>query len=150
MLRQLAVEDMDAAAMVHRISFDQALPTLAGLHTPSDDRWFFRELVFPRCQLWGSFNGQELIGFIAFREAWIDQLYILPTWQGRYIGTTLLNVAQSGFDHLSLWTFQCNQSARKFYEKHGFRLVAETDGSRNEENEPDVMYSWRRNHLRQD
>lgn len=146
MLRRLAIEDMDAAAVVHRTSFDQALPTLAGLHTPAEDRWFFRERIFPTCQLWGSFSGQELVGFIAFREAWIDQLYILPTWQGRHIGTTLLNIAQSGFDRLNLWTFQRNKNARKFYEKHGFRLVAETDGSRNEENEPDVMYSWRRNH----
>jgi putative acetyltransferase len=149
MLRRLAIEDMDAAAVVHRTSFDQALPPLAGLHTPAEDRWFFRERMFPTCQLWGSFSDRELVGFIAFREDWIDQLYILPTWQGRHIGTTLLNIAQRRFDRLSLWTFQRNQTARKFYEKHGFRLVVETDGSRNEENEPDVMYSWRCNHLGQ-
>lgn len=147
MLRRLGIEEMDAVVAVHRTSFDQALPTLAGLHTAAEDRWFFRERKFPACQLWGSFSGQELVGFIAFREAWIDQLYVLPTWQGRYIGTTLLNIAQSRFDRLSLWTFQRNQNARKFYEKHGFRLVAETDGSRNEEKEPDILYSWRRNHL---
>jgi putative acetyltransferase len=105
--------------------------------------------MFPTCQLWGSFSDRELVGFIALREDWIDQLYILPTWQGRHIGTTLLNIAQRRFDRLSLWTFQRNQTARKFYEKHGFRLVVETDGSRNEDNEPDVMYSWRRNHLGQ-
>jgi Acetyltransferase (GNAT) family len=93
MLRRLAIEDMDAAAVVHRTSFDQALPPLAGLHTPAEDRWFFRERMFPTCQLWGSFSDRELVGFIALREDWIDQLYILPTWQGRHIGTTLLNIA---------------------------------------------------------
>jgi putative acetyltransferase len=149
MLRRLAIEDMDAAAVVHRTSFDQVLPTLAGLHTPAEDRWFFRERMFPTCELWGSFSDQELVGFIAFREDWIDQLYILPTWQGRHVGTALLTIAQRQFDRLSLWTFQRNQNARKFYEKHGFRPVAETDGSRNEEKEPDVLYSWRRNHLGQ-
>lgn len=45
-------------------------------------------------QLWGWSSGQELVGFIAFRDAWIDQLYVLPTWQGRQIGLTLLNVAK--------------------------------------------------------
>jgi GNAT superfamily N-acetyltransferase len=150
MLRRLAIEDMDAAAAVHRTSFDQALPTLAGLHTPAEDRWFFRERIFPACQLWGWSSGQELVGFIAFRDAWIDQLYVLPTWQGRQIGLTLLNVAKDRFAHLSLWTFQRNQTARKFYEKHGFRLVSETDGARNEEKEPDVLYSWRRDHLHQE
>jgi putative acetyltransferase len=147
MLGRLAIEDMDAAAVVHRTSFDQALPALAGLHTPAEDRWFFLDRVFPTCQLWGSFSDEDLVGFIAFREDWIDQLYILPTWQGRQIGTTLLNIAQSRFDRLSLWTFQRNENARKFYEKHGFRVVAVSDGSRNEEKEPDVMYSWRCNHL---
>jgi hypothetical protein len=34
MLGQLGLEDMDAAARVVRAAFDEALPSLAGLHTP--------------------------------------------------------------------------------------------------------------------
>jgi GNAT superfamily N-acetyltransferase len=147
MLRQLAREETDQAAAVLRASFDQALPTLAALHTPDEDCWFFRERVFVECQIWGYFNDQELVGIIAFREGWIDQLYILPAWQGRRIGTALLQVAQDRFDRLSLWTFQRNKKARSFYEKHGFVAIRETDGSRNEEKDPDVMYSWQREHL---
>jgi GNAT superfamily N-acetyltransferase len=146
MLRQLAIEEADQAAAVLRTSFDQALPTLAGLHTPDEDRWFVRERLFVDCQIWGYFNDQELVGIIAFREGWIDQLYILPTWQRRRIGTALLKVAQDRFDRLSLWTFQRNQRARSFYEKQGFVAIRETDGARNEEKDPDVMYSWRREH----
>lgn len=142
MLRQLAIEDMDNVAVVHRMSFDQALPMLAGLYTPDEDRWFFKERVFATCQFWGYFDHKELIGFIAFREGWIDQLYVLPSSQGRGVGAALLQVAQSRLDALSLWTFQRNEGARRFYEKHGFVLVKETDGARNEEKEPDAMYSW--------
>jgi len=142
MLRQLAIDDMDRAAAVHRMSFYQALPTLAGPHTPDEDQWFFKERMFATCQLWGYFDDKELVGFIAFREGWIDQLYILPSSQGRGVGTALLQIAQSRLDRLSLWTFQPNKSARRFYEKHGFILVKETDGTRNEEREPDAMYSW--------
>jgi putative acetyltransferase len=149
MLKQLTIEDMDAAAAVHRTSFDQALPTLAGLHTPAEDRRFFRELMFTKCQLWGSFAHREIVGIVAFREGWIDQLYILPEWQGRGIGTALLKVAQGKFDHLSLWTFQRNQNARRFYERRGFVLVEETDGSGNDEKEPDVLYSWQATQIEQ-
>jgi putative acetyltransferase len=145
MLRQLAIDDMDSAAVVLRMSFDEAFPDLTGLHTPDEDRWFFRERMFATCQLWGYFDGKELVGFIAFREGWIDQLYVLPSSQGRGIGTALLQVAQSKSGHLSLWTFLRNKNARRFYEKHGFVLVKETDGARNEEKEPDAMYSWRLN-----
>jgi ribosomal protein S18 acetylase RimI-like enzyme len=41
---------------------------------------------------------------------------------------------------LGLWTFQVNEPARRFYERHGFGAVERTDGRRNEEREPDVRY----------
>ena len=144
MLRRLELADMNMAARVHRTAFDSALPWLAGLHTPGEDRWFFRERVFRTCDVWGAFDDATMIGMLAFREDWIDQLYVLPTAQGRGIGTDLLEVAQSAFDRLQLWTFQRNGPARRFYEARGFALVRETDGARNEEKEPDALYVWTR------
>lgn len=47
-------------------------------------------------------------------------------------------------DRLTLRVFTRNTDARAFYERHGFRLVDENDGSRNEENEPDMTYRWTR------
>jgi hypothetical protein len=44
---------------------------------------------------------------------------------------------------LGLWAFQVNKPARRFYERHGFVAVTFTDGSGNEEREPDVRYEWR-------
>jgi GNAT superfamily N-acetyltransferase len=145
MLRQLNLADMDEAATVHRRSFDHALPTLAGLHTPEEDRWFFKERMFTTCQLWGYFDDNKLIGIIAFRGGWIDQLYVLPSSQGHGVGTALLQIAQGLHDDLSLWTFQRNAAARCFYEGQGFVLINKTDGFGNEEKEPDAMYSWKRN-----
>jgi putative acetyltransferase len=142
MLRKLGLGDMDRAATVLRLSFDDALPTLARLHTPDGDRWFFRERMFTTCELWGYFDNHDLIGITAFREGWIDQLYALPGSQGRGVGTTLLQIPKNRFRRLSLWTFQRNGNARRFYERQGFMLVKETDGSANEEKEPDALYSW--------
>jgi GNAT superfamily N-acetyltransferase len=144
MFRRLTIEDMDAAAIVHRLSFDHALPALVGRHTPDEDRWFFRERLFRSCLLWGCFDGAEMSGLIAFRRGWIDQLYVLPSAQRRGIGTELLQIAQQSFAHLNLWTFQCNRAARAFYAARGFRLIVETDGARNEEKEPDALYRWAR------
>jgi len=144
MLRRLALEDMDLAARIHRIAFDQALPTLVGLHTPEQDRWFYRERVFATCQLWGVFAASEMLGVIAFRDSWIDQLYVLPSAQRRGVGSRLLQVAQGEFDQLLLWTFQRNVLARRFYEARGFVLVQESAGLGNEEKEPDALYRWAR------
>jgi GNAT superfamily N-acetyltransferase len=142
MLRQLTLADMDAAALVHRAGFNSALPWLADLHTPTEDRWFFRERVFPTCQVWGTFADAALLGLVAFREDWIDHLYVLPRAQRQGLGTELLGVAQSSFGRLQLWTFQRNLSGRRFYERRGFVLVEETDGRGNEEKEPDARYLW--------
>ena len=90
--------------------------------------------------------GQELVGIIAFREGWIDQLYVLPSWQRRGVGTSLLAIAQSRFLSLNVWTFQRNTAARRFYERHGFTLVKETDGFANGEKESDALYRWPSNH----
>jgi GNAT superfamily N-acetyltransferase len=144
MLRQLKLADMDAAARVVRTAFDQALPSLAGLHMPQEDQWFFRERVFNTCEMWGAFDGAAMRGIIAFREGWIDQLYVLPEAQRRGVGKDLLQVAQNAFDRLQLWTFQRNAPARRFYKARGFALIQETDGAGNEEKEPDALYLWTR------
>ena len=143
-IRQLELADMDAAAGVHRAAFDHALPWLTGLHTPDEDRWFYRERVFTECHVHGAFEGGALAAIIAFRSDWIDQLYVLPEVQGRGVGSELLQVAKRACERLQLWTFQRNLSARRFYEARGFALVEETDGANNEEKEPDARYLWTR------
>jgi GNAT superfamily N-acetyltransferase len=142
MIRQLALADMAAAARVHRASFDQALPWLAGLHTRDEYVWFYRNRVFATCTVWGAFEDNEMRGVIAFRDDWIEQLYVLPEAQGRGHGSALLDAAKQASARLQLWTFQRNTPARRFYEARGFVLVEQTDGARNEENEPDACYLW--------
>ena len=133
---------MEAAARILRVAFDDRLPWLGGLHTPEEDSRFLRERVFSACEIWGAFDATTLIGFIAFREGWIDHLYVVPSFQGQGLGSALLERARSTFPRLSLWTFQRNRQAREFYEAKGFMLVRETDGVDNEEHEPDALYTW--------
>lgn len=142
-VRRLAEAEMDEAARILRQSFDDQYPWLTGLHTPEEDRSFFREVLYPSCQIWGAV-AEGIIGIIAFRPGLIEQLYVLPNHQGRGAGSVLLNVAMSQSQRLELWTFQRNHRARRFYEAKGFVAIRETDGSKNEEREPDVLYRWER------
>jgi len=138
------LDEMDRVAAVHRASFDERLPWLSGLHTPAEDRTYFREHVFTSCEVWvaATATDREIVGFIAFQNGSIEQLYVMPTHQGRGIGAALLGIAKSAAPRLQLWTFQRNEPARRFYERHGFVAAHETDGSANEEREPDVLYRW--------
>jgi GNAT superfamily N-acetyltransferase len=142
--QRLQLSDMDEAARVHRAAFDNALPWLAGLHTPDEDRWFYREHMFKTCQLWGAFNDDGMTGIIAFHDDWLEQLYVLPEAQGQGVGSVLVQTAKRFSERLQLWTFQRNAPARRFYEARAFTLVEETDGARNEEKEPDARYLWTR------
>jgi putative acetyltransferase len=141
-LTKLERDAMDDVALIHRASFDAALPWLSGLHTPDEDRAYFRDVVFEQCAVWGGYLDGRLVGFVAFRENWIDQLYVLPGFQRRSAGNGLLALAKGAHTPLNLWTFQRNSGARQFYERNGFVAIEETDGSRNEEREPDVLYRW--------
>jgi GNAT superfamily N-acetyltransferase len=144
-LRRAAQADMEAVARLHRHVRKTCLPYLPELHTPQQDLMFFKEHVFPASTIWLAEDEDRLIGFAAWKEDWLDHLYVDPAWHGRGIGSALLTAVREGVDELNLWTFQANTQARRFYERHGFRLVELTDGSRNEERTPDAHYRWARN-----
>jgi GNAT superfamily N-acetyltransferase len=140
-LRRLVFQDMKQAAHIHRTAFDFCLPWLKGLHTPAEDIWFYENRMFAQCEIWGAFTA-DMVGIIAYKEDWVEQLYILPAFQHRGIGSALLEKAQQHYPLLQLWTFQRNKAARSFYEKHGFTAIDQTDGTDNEEKEPDMLYQW--------
>ena len=77
-----------------------------------------------------------------------SQLYVAPGRTAKGIGQRLLDTmlrsgAAAAIPVFKLWTFQRNAGARRFYERNGFVAVEFTDGSGNEEREPDVRYERR-------
>jgi GNAT superfamily N-acetyltransferase len=142
-IRRAALAEGDAIALLLRRVMKTCLPYLPDLHTPEEDRAFVRDQMLVRCAVWVAAS-DTLHGFCAFREDWVDQLYIDPALHRRGLGARLLNQAKAAHPRLQLWAFQRNLPAIAFYEAQGFRLVRRTDGSDNEEREPDALYVWER------
>ncbi|MBB3646964.1 GNAT superfamily N-acetyltransferase [Rhizobium sp. BK619] len=140
----LGADHMQAAAEIRREALWQRLPWLPKLHTPGEEEQYWRMHLLPNCRILGAAMGNRLVGVIAYGDDWIEQLYVLPDFQGTGIGSLLLGCAKEEMDEISLWTFQRNIGARAFYERHGFSAEEETDGADNEEKEPDIRYHWRR------
>jgi len=143
LIRRATVDESDDVASVHRVSKETAMSFLPLLHTPDEDCIFFRTRVFPSCEVWVA-NDDGIVGFIAFRDGWVDHLYVLPNYVRRGYGRALLDKAKERNSRLQLWTFQRNLNAIGFYKANGFRLVRETDGAGNEEREPDALFTWSR------
>jgi putative acetyltransferase len=143
-IRRADVADAAAVARLFREVRTTSLPFLPDLHAPDEDLRFFRDHVFRDCEVWVAGSNGDPVGFCAFREGWVDHLYIKPTRQRRGIGSLLLAKAMARYSPLRLWAFQRNVDAIRFYLRHGFHEIERTDGSRNEEHEPDVLLAWHR------
>ena len=93
-------------------------------------------------------DGARIIAVLAISTggacSWIDQLYVLPGFDGRGVSAQLLALAHRILPPPTrLYTFQANVRARRFYERHGYRAIRFGDGSENEEGCPDVLYERR-------
>ena len=124
-----------------RIASSPAIPL--PIHTEGEDRQWFQTEVLPKLEVWVAEADGMRVGVMVLGPGWVNHLYVLGGWTGRAIGTRLIELAKARQpDALELWTFQSNRGARRFYERHGFVPVEETDGSANEEGVPDVRYRW--------
>lgn len=137
-------EDASEIAEIHMAARATAMPWLAVVHPPHEVRYYFETVVLPGADVRVARIDGVISGFMALRDNWIDHLYLAPgTWR-QGLGRRLLQEAMAARLELELWTFQRNDRARRFYESFGFMAVEFTDGSANEEREPDVRYVWKR------
>ena len=146
-VRAATVGDVDAVADVYLRSRRELVACAPLVHSDEDVRDWIRRQVIPAGRTRVAVADGLLIGLLAVSSgtdcSWIDQLYLLPAWVGRGIGSRLLDLAQNELPPpIRLYTFQCNERARRFYEGRGFRAIAFGDGSGNEEGCPDILYEW--------
>jgi GNAT superfamily N-acetyltransferase len=114
------------------------LPRIIDEHRPLLGGWFL-----DRDEVWVAEEDGVVIGFIGVNGDELTHINVDPAAQNRGVGGALLDHAKGlRPDRLELWVFQKNEGARRFYERHGFRLTKLTDGAGNMEKEPDALYEW--------
>ncbi|PKQ07966.1 MAG: GNAT family N-acetyltransferase [Alphaproteobacteria bacterium HGW-Alphaproteobacteria-11] len=144
-IRRATEDDWPEVARVF-IAARAGMTYLPKLHGDADTRAFIRRVV-KRSAVWLAEADGALLGFAALepapRQSWLHHLYVDPAAQNAGAGSALLGKAKAelpgGF---SLWTFQANLGARRFYERHGLTETRRTNGANNEENLPDILYAW--------
>ncbi len=144
-LRAAVVRDGAAIGALFLASLRDALPYLPRLHSDEETLRWIVDTLLPGSMVWVAESGGRIVGFFALKGEELEQLYIHPEYFRRGVGQQLLAKARElSPERLHLFTFQRNTRARAFYEAHGFMATVFSDGSRNEEHEPDVKYEWTR------
>lgn len=144
-LRTATAEDNLAVAKVLISSREAFMPYAPSAHSHSEVHQWVGSTLIPTRRVTVACVAEFIVGVLATSEAegtsWVDQLYVLPAYVGKGIGSLLL---EHGLELLPrpvrLYTFQANAGARRFYERHGFTAIVFTDGSANEEHCPDVLF----------
>jgi GNAT superfamily N-acetyltransferase len=135
--------DAVVVAAISQAARIAALPQVRWAHTAAEVERWIADFLLPTHEVWLAEIDAAPVGFMALQDDWVDQLYLDPAHWRRGIGSSLIGLAKSRAPgRLQLWCFQVNLRARIFYEAHGFTPERFTDGTDNEEREPDVLYAW--------
>jgi GNAT superfamily N-acetyltransferase len=144
-LRRAEPADSSAVAGLYTAARVAAVPMMPpAMHTAEEDRaWFAAQMARPDLELWVAERDGELLGYAMLTPVWLDHLFIRPDATGGGVGSVLLDLVKSlRPDGFSLWVFESNSGARRFYARHGLVELERTDGSGNEERAPDVRMAW--------
>lgn len=140
-LRPATEADADAVASIHLTSRrsaampppvydDEAVRSWMGARLAEDEVWL------------AEVDGRP-VGYARATSSWLDDLYVLPSYAGRGVGSALLDVVKAGRPAgFCLWVFETNAPARAFYARQGLVELERTDGSANEEGAPDIRVAW--------
>jgi GNAT superfamily N-acetyltransferase len=136
-----------AISDVYLASRKRYLPYAPIPHTDTEVQQWIRDRLIPSGDVSVARLDGKIVGMMALRRdaiaGWIDQLYLCPSVTNLGIGARFVEHAKRLLGSpIRLYTFQANDGARRFYERHGFKAIEFTDGSRNEEKCPDILYEW--------
>ena len=123
---------LDASLQAHHFVkadyWKNMVPMVKKYYLPNTDTFVFEDK-------------RQLKGFLSIiDDKYIGALFIAPQYQNKKIGTKLVDYAKRLYPELSLKVFTQNDKARKFYQKHGFKIVSEQIDDSTKQNE--LLMSW--------
>lgn len=131
-LRRASAADAALLVNIQEVACVAALPHIF----PPAQYPFPRDVIL---QSWLAFTDDvcvaevegRAVGFCATAPPLLHSLYVLPQYWGKGIAELLLadgvaRIAATGAKEARLWALEHNARARRFYEKHGWRLNGTT------------------------
>jgi len=100
-----------------------------------------RKYYLPNTETFVFEDKHQIKGFIStIDDKYIGALFVAQPYQNQKIGSKLLGYVKKIYPELTLKVFCKNIPALRFYQKHGFKIMAEqTDESTHEQ---ELLMSW--------
>lgn len=116
---------LDRAALMWFASMRNGVPFLQPVHSYEQMLVFLRDVVVPQNEVYVALEVEEVRGFVAVAEDYLNQLYVAVAAQRRGVGSTLLAKAlERSPTRILSHPFQRSRPARAFYAKYGFKDMA--------------------------
>ena len=128
-LTQLWLEcSLQAHSFIDKNYWIEMVPTVKQYYLPNSETYVFEDR-------------RQLKGFISLTENnFIGALFVAPPFQRQKIGSKLLGYIRRQRSYLSLKVYAHNESALRFYQSAGFKILGEqTDPTTGE---TELMMSW--------
>ena len=151
MIRRARPDESDALLHVQRAAAIEAFAHVfppESFPFPDDEvrEAWRRGLADPAIEVFVAEVDGEIVGSVSVGHGFLRTLYVLPSHQGTGVGSELHDHALDrllalGAHEAKLWTLEENDSARRFYERRGWKLNGETRVVEFPPNPIDVGYS---------
>jgi ribosomal protein S18 acetylase RimI-like enzyme len=142
-LREYDPMRVEELVWMWRRAFEQAVG-VTDPHPISEQIEYFTTQVLPTSAIaiLEHERTRTIAAFMASSVDTIHQLYVAIEFQRRGLGSYLVDIAKLRSNGiLRLYTFQSNERAKQFYERHGF--IAIEHGFEPNWKLEDVLYEWR-------
>jgi GNAT superfamily N-acetyltransferase len=142
-LRAARTQDMAACAAILNDWIDET-EWMPRIHAHQDVVHHYKSVVASERSVFVVASDNRIAGFMALgSDHVVTALYVDHAYRRQGVGRLLLDCAKRHCrSDVSLWTFQKNDAAQKFYTHEGFVEINRTDGD-NEEGLPDILMEWR-------
>ncbi|WP_211227825.1 N-acetyltransferase [Spirochaeta cellobiosiphila] len=108
----------------------------------ANNRDIMEKKYIPQSETYIAIHNEQIVGFVSLIDNYLAAIFVRIEYQGKGIGSDLLNHVKAIKKQLSLKVYSKNTKSKAFYQSKGFNIIEETVDPDTEENE--VLMLWKR------